>query len=50
MVAGSQTLVAAASPDRQRIILWNSWEGRQPAAEIFITSIARHRITDLALC
>ncbi|HEX4793422.1 MAG TPA: hypothetical protein VH370_06500 [Humisphaera sp.] len=50
MVAGSQTLVAAASPDRQRVILWNSWEGRQPAAEIFITSIARHRITDLALC
>lgn len=48
MVAGSATLLAASSPDRQRVVLWNSWDGRQPAGELFMTSSTRHRITDLA--
>jgi hypothetical protein len=48
MVAGSAEMVAASSPDRQRVILWNSWDGRQPAGELFVTSATRHRITDLA--
>jgi hypothetical protein len=41
-------MVAAVSPDRQRLVLWNSWEGRQPAAELFLAALARHRIADIA--
>jgi hypothetical protein len=39
--------VAAVSADRQRIILWPSWDGRQPAAEIHVTALARHRVADV---
>jgi hypothetical protein len=47
IVAGSASLVAAVSPDRQRVILWNSWDGQRPLAEIYITARTRHRIADL---
>jgi hypothetical protein len=46
-LAGSVSLVAAISPDRQRVVLWNSWDGRQPAAELFISALARHRIAQI---
>ena len=46
-LAGSASLVAAISPDRQRVVLWNSWDGRQPAAELFISALARHRIAQI---
>jgi hypothetical protein len=48
-LAASATMVAAVSPDRQRLILWNSWDTRQPAAELFLTSLTRHRIADIAV-
>src|SRR5439155_20771299 len=32
-VAASGATVAAISPDRQRLILWNSWDGRQVGAD-----------------
>lgn len=48
LLAGSHTQVAAVSPDRQRLILWNSWDGRKPAAEVAVAAIARHRIADVA--
>jgi hypothetical protein len=47
LVAASQQLVAAISSDRQRIILWNSWDGRAPCAEVHVTGIARHRVADV---
>lgn len=47
-VAASSACIAAVSPDRQRLILWLSWEGRQPAAEIYLGAQARHRIADIA--
>lgn len=47
VVAGSADRVAAVSADRQRLILWNSWDGRQPAAEIYLTGLTRHRIADV---
>jgi hypothetical protein len=40
--------VAAMSSDRQRLILWNAWDGRKPAGEIYLAGIARHRIADIA--
>lgn len=48
LLAGSHTHVAAVSPDRQRLILWNSWDGRKPAAEVAVAAVARHRIADIA--
>jgi hypothetical protein len=47
-VAASAAIVAAMSPDRQRIIFWNAWDGRRPAGEIHLANIARHRIADIA--
>jgi len=46
-VAGSADVVAAVSPDRQRLILWHSWDGRQPAAELHLFGVARHRVADV---
>jgi hypothetical protein len=46
-VAGSTDLVAGASADRQRLILWNSWDGRQPLSEVYITGLTRHRVADI---
>jgi hypothetical protein len=48
LLAGSPSTVAAVSPDRQRLILWNSWDGRRPAAEVAVAAVARHRIADIA--
>jgi len=39
--------VAAVSADRQRILLWPSWDGRKPANEIHVPSLARHRVADV---
>ncbi len=47
VVAGSAHSLAAVSPDRQRLILWNPWDGRQLRAEIHLFSLARHRIADV---
>lgn len=46
-VAASADRVAAISPDRQRLILWNAWDGKQPTAEIYLTGLTRHRIADV---
>jgi hypothetical protein len=48
LLAGSAALVAAVSPDRQRLILWNSWDGRKAVAEVAVSAVARHRIADVA--
>jgi hypothetical protein len=40
--------VAAMSGDRQRILLWNPWDGRKTAGEIYLTGITHHRVADLA--
>jgi hypothetical protein len=47
-VTGSPSKVAAMSADRQRVILWNTWDGRQPASEIHLASLTKHRIADIA--
>ncbi len=48
IVAGAAHAVAAVTSDRQRLLLWNSWEGRQPQSELHLYSLARHRIADIA--
>ncbi len=47
VVAASGELVAAVSSDRQRVILWQSWDGRAPLAEVHVTGVARHRVADV---
>ncbi|MDB5301383.1 MAG: hypothetical protein JWO87_3046 [Phycisphaerales bacterium] len=48
VITGSADLVAGVSPDRQRLVLWNSWDGRQAAAELYVVALTRHRIADVA--
>lgn len=50
VVAGSNDVVAAVSADRQRVLLWNTWDGREPIAEIYLTGATRHRVADVGFC
>jgi hypothetical protein len=47
-LAATNGLIAGVSADRQRMVVWNSWDARQPAAEINVTAKTRHRIADVA--
>jgi hypothetical protein len=47
VVTASPEFVAAISSDRQRVILWQSWDGRAPHAEVHVTGVARHRVADV---
>ncbi|HEV2295000.1 MAG TPA: hypothetical protein VGR35_14190 [Tepidisphaeraceae bacterium] len=47
-LATTNGLVAGISADRQRIVLWNSWDGRSPIAEINIAARTRHHVADIA--
>ena len=48
VVAGSSDLVAAVSGDRQRVLLWQTWDGREPLTELYLTGMTRHRVADVA--
>lgn len=47
VLSGAADLVAAVSSDRQRLVLWNSWEGKKPLAELSIAGAAKHRVGDI---
>jgi hypothetical protein len=47
VTAAAADLVAAISADRQRIVLWPSWDGRKPAGEIHLGGLAKHRVADI---
>lgn len=47
-VAAAPDVIAGVSGDRQRVILWKSWDGRKPATELHLASLARHRMADIA--
>jgi hypothetical protein len=47
-LAAAGDLIAAISPDRQRIVLWHNWDAQRPIGEIHITSKTRHRVADIA--
>jgi hypothetical protein len=47
ILAASAERVVGVSADRQRLIVWNSWDGRKPATEIYLAGIARHRVADV---
>jgi hypothetical protein len=46
-VAAAVDTVAGVSGDRQRLVLWKSWDGRKPFAEIHLANVARHRVADI---
>lgn len=46
-LAATNDAIAGLSADRQRIVLWKSWDGRQQSGEIHIANIARHRAADV---
>lgn len=46
-LTASADLLAAVSSDRQRVVLWNSWEGKKPLAELSVVSAAKHRVGDI---
>jgi hypothetical protein len=48
IVAGSADIVAAVTADRQRLILWHSWDGRSLWKELHLYTQTRHRIADIA--
>jgi hypothetical protein len=49
IITAAADWVIAVSADRQRLVLWNSWEGRKPAVEISVSSVAKHRVADVDL-
>jgi hypothetical protein len=40
-------IIAAVSPDRQRVVIWNANEPRKAAMERHVGAMARHRVVDL---
>lgn len=46
-LCASSAAVVGISADRQRLLVWNAWDGRSPAAEIYLTTQTRHRIADV---
>jgi hypothetical protein len=40
-------LIAAVSPDRQRIVVWQSYDGTRPVGEIHVSTQTRHRVADV---
>jgi hypothetical protein len=46
-IAATADLIAALSGDRQRIVVWKTWDPARPAHELHVSSIARHRVADV---
>jgi hypothetical protein len=46
-LASSADTLAAVSPDRQRVVLWKTWDPRQPAGEFHLAASVRHRAADI---
>ncbi|HEY7090708.1 MAG TPA: hypothetical protein VH518_21610 [Tepidisphaeraceae bacterium] len=47
IVTATSDLVAGVSPDRQRVIIWHTWDGQRPVGEIHISNQAKHRVADI---
>jgi len=48
-LTATSDIIAAISPDRQRIILWHAWDPQRPIGEVHIMSKTKHRVADIAL-
>ncbi len=48
-LAAAHDLIVALSGDRQRVLLWQPWNGRQLLADLYVPSLTRHRAADVDL-
>ena len=48
ILTATADVICAVSNDRNRLIVWNCWDGKKPAAEISIAASARHRVADVS--
>jgi hypothetical protein len=46
-LAATNGLVAGVTGDRQRIVLWHSWDGKRPVADVHVGAQTKHRVADL---
>jgi hypothetical protein len=46
-LAAAADVIVGLSGDRQRVVLWESWNPRQPAGELYLPAIAKHRGADV---
>jgi hypothetical protein len=46
-IAATAGTVAGLSSDRQRLVLWHTWEAAKPFAEIHVAGLTRHRAADV---
>jgi hypothetical protein len=49
IVAAGGSIVAAASADRQRVLIWNAWDAANPAAEVNVAAATGHRVADMVV-
>jgi hypothetical protein len=47
MLAAAADFVVGVSADRQRLVLWNTWDGKKPATDVSISAVAKHRVADV---
>jgi hypothetical protein len=47
VLTGSADLVVGVTADRQRLVLWHTWDGRAPIGEVYVTARTKHRIADV---
>ncbi|MGE5608648.1 MAG: hypothetical protein ACM359_05315 [Bacillota bacterium] len=46
-LGSASDVIAGLSGDRQRIVLWNTWNASQPLGEVYVTAITHHRTGDV---
>jgi hypothetical protein len=47
ILAAARSIVAGVSSDRQRLVLWNTWDAQSPAKELYLFTQTHHRIADI---
>ncbi len=48
IVAAVADKIAAVTSDRQRIMIWHSWDGKKPFLDLYLYGMAKHRIADIS--
>jgi hypothetical protein len=48
-VEAGADVVVGLTGDRQRVVLWNSWNGRGPTGEVYVPAVAKHRGADVGV-
>lgn len=46
-IGAAADVIAALTDDRQRVVLWNTWNAREPLCDTYVTALAKHRCADV---